>query len=180
MNHRSDSFPRRFACLHRKMNQATIRRIATVVGVVVLASTAALKVLSLVVPVPTPVRAQLSQPNFVLPFLTERAVLLIGIGMEAVFVALLVSSRSDRLKFGGLLWLSAVFAVYHHLTVFLGGRPCHCLGVWQNLSLAAPQVTLVASLVLLASACVGLAATWSDPPAYAGARDRGPEGRFKV
>jgi hypothetical protein len=160
------------------MNATVIQRISTVVGVVVLVSTAALKALSLVVPVPAPVRLQLSQSNFVLPFLTERAVLLLGIGLEAAFVALLVSSRSDRLKFGGLLWLSAVFAVYQHLTVFLGGRPCHCLGVWQNLSLAAPRATLVASLVLFLCACTGLAATWWGQSAYRGELNDGPRSGF--
>jgi hypothetical protein len=156
------------------MNAAIIRRSATILAVVVLVSTAALKALSLVVPVPAPVRFQLSQPNFVLPFLTERAVLLIGIGLEAALVAVLISSCSDRLKFGGLLWLSAVFAVYQHLTVFLGGRPCHCLGVWQKLSLAAPQATLVASLVLFLSACAGLAATWLGQSACRGEVNDGP------
>jgi hypothetical protein len=141
-----------------------------VVAVALLGSTAALKTLSLAVPGPAPVRVQLLQPNFAFPFLTERVVLLIGIFLEVALIAVLVSSCSDRLKFGALLWLSAVFAVYHHLKVFFGGRPCHCLGVWLNLGLSAPRATLVASLALLLSACAGLAATLPGQSAYGGGR----------
>jgi hypothetical protein len=139
-----------------------LRRSALVIAVALLGATALLKAISVMLPPPAPAGLALVQPNFVFPQFTERTVLLISIAWELAFVLLLLSSTSNYVKFVALAWLSAVFAVYHYMTFFLGGQPCHCVGIWRNMVLSSPRITLSAALLLFISGCVGLVSTIAE------------------
>jgi hypothetical protein len=132
---------------------------ALATALTVLIITSILKLLSILLPPPAPVHLAFASPNFVFPGLSERAVMIASVVMEVVLIVILLSQASPVMKFGTLAWLSLVLAVYHHIVVSVGGRPCHCMGIWRSILLSSSRITLVCAILLCLSAGIGLLTT---------------------
>ena len=122
---------------------------------VILGATATLKLLSITYISVAHARL-LSQSNFILPFLSERSVLIIGVLLELTIIALFLFTKNNLLQYGFLTSLSAIFTCYHY-AASLCRTPCHCVGFWDPKNvLENPRVTLILILILFTCSVAGL------------------------
>ena len=100
---------------------------------------------------------KLAQPDDLLWFFSQRLVLMLASLLELVVVLLLAKWRSQKRSFELILWLGAVFLLYHVFNSLVGGHNeshCNCFGGFlsrfENIaSLGITAWMLSGSLVML-------------------------------
>jgi hypothetical protein len=101
----------------------------------------------------------LAAQNAAFPLLSERTVLWAGTCLEVLVILVLIRAKSDVLRYGTLLWLCGVFALYRLVLAAIGKPACHCSGFFDfNEPLVIERINLLLLGVLFAIGAIGFSA----------------------